>query len=108
MWEEALAEDFEDEQRLRHPLYQSSIPATPRHGFKGSIRDPAPWRICPRDVPMGPAVRTWMKAVPGNFLSQFSRRHGKMQEGGEYEAGSYEYFFPIRQWEQENTGTMSA
>lgn len=66
--EEALAEDFEDEQRLRHPYTKALFRAMPRHGFKAASGTQPYVADMPAGCPYGPAARTWMKAVSRKFL----------------------------------------
>ena len=52
--EEALAEDFEDEQRLRHPYTKALFRAMPRHGFKASSGTQPYVADMPAGCPYGP------------------------------------------------------
>ena len=52
--EEALAEDFEDEQRLRHPYTKALFRAMPRHGFKASSGTQPYAADMPAGCPYGP------------------------------------------------------
>ena len=52
--EEALAEDFEDEQRLRHPYTKALFRAMPRHGFKAASGTQPYVADMPAGCPYGP------------------------------------------------------
>ena len=52
--EEALAEDFEDEQRLRHPYTKALFRAMPRHGFKAASGTQPYAADMPAGCPYGP------------------------------------------------------
>ena len=62
--EEALAEDFEDEQRLRHPYTKALFRAMPRHGFKAASGT-QPYAA---DMPAGCPVSYTHLTLPTNSL----------------------------------------